>query len=90
MAHGRLSEALIGPEQVLGMDIITVDEEKARILAMGQYLPLTSLLTVSKSELFDDKLCLVMFEHSLVALCAVTEDNRLHPEVVIRNAKSLA
>lgn len=84
---GRLLEALIPPEQVLDIDIVNVDRDAARMVASGQNLPLASISLVSKN---DDKLCLVMFEHSLIALCAVTQDNKLQPEVVVRNAKSLA
>jgi tRNA pseudouridine55 synthase len=86
---GRLGEALISPEKVLGLDIVDVDEDKARTLALGQYLPINLLSSSNQNEFTDGKLCLVMCQRSLIALCGVTEDKRLHPEVVISHAKSL-
>ena len=87
-ANNRLLAALIAPEQILAMSVVTVDRNSAKSLATGQYLSMQTDFPANTINLTDDKLCLVMFEQSLIALCRVTA-NKLHPEVVIRNAKSL-
>jgi tRNA pseudouridine55 synthase len=87
---GRLAEVVIPAQQVLPLCQVEVDQGAARLLAMGQYLPLTSLSGISESDFNSDKLCLAMLEDSIVAVCSVTKDNRLRPEVVLTHAKSLA
>jgi tRNA pseudouridine55 synthase len=90
LAQGnRLADAIVPPQAVLKMDIVKVDREKAKILATGQHLPVSSVASMTDDEAVDGKLCLVMCENSLIALCQVTKDNRLHPEVVVGHAKSL-
>jgi tRNA pseudouridine55 synthase len=88
--NDKLIEAIIAPQKVLDLGIVDVDRDMAKLVAMGQYLPIIPLSTESTREIKDDKLCLVTFEQSFLALCSVTEDGRLHPEVVVRNAESLA
>lgn len=85
---GQLSNASIAPAHVLGIEVVSVDREKAKMLALGQYLSMPSISPLSRRQLIDDKLCLVVCEETAIAVCAVTADNRLHPEVVLRNAKS--
>jgi len=89
-AGDRFTEAVIPPQKVLALELVSVNKDAARLLSMGQYLPIASLSSADKSEFNDGKLCLAMFEQSLVAVCSVTQDNELHPEVVVANARTLA
>ncbi len=83
-AH-KLKKACIDPAEVLSLSVVNLDQEKANRIMMGQFV----VLEPSNGNLVDQKHCLVKWEQSLIALCTITSDNELRPEVVIANAKSL-
>ena len=89
-ASERLLAAVVPPQKMLALAVVNIDRDAARLISMGQFLPIASQTSASKSDFNDGKLCLVMCEDSLVAVCSVTPDNELHPEVVVANARSLA
>jgi tRNA pseudouridine55 synthase len=81
----KLKQACIDPAEVLSLSVVNLDQEKANRIMMGQFV----FLEPSNESLVDQKHCLVKWEKSLIALCTITSDNELRPEVVIANAKSL-
>jgi len=81
--QGTLSEALIDPLKALSLAsnfaIIEVDEESARRLSMGQKLPVKDLSCAAESS---GKI-LITFQQKLVAVCNLTSENLVKPEVVL-------
>jgi len=92
--HDRLSEALINPLDVLGVIAFEATRLEAWQVSAGQPLDLRSLGRSEENfpSLFDNlsKHYALTFEGVLVAICERREDEKLHPEVVLGSAKSLA
>jgi tRNA pseudouridine55 synthase len=85
---GKLRERCTDPREVLDFSVVSLDQENAHRLTMGQYIGLEQL-GQSNDNLIDQKHCLVTLENCVVALCAITSDNKLRPEVVVGHAKSI-
>jgi tRNA pseudouridine55 synthase len=88
-AGARVIDALVPPEKALAMDILEVERTTAESIAMGQYVRISTVPSFANLGAPSGKVCLVMFNNSLIGLCQITEDGRLHPEVVVGHAKSL-
>jgi len=86
-SHSRLTEALIEPIQVLGFETIALTRVKAWQIAAGQVLDLCDIPSLQTGM---KQLVAITFEDALVAICSTREDNKLYPEVVLSNARSLA
>lgn len=84
----QLKEASIDPAEVLSLSVVNLDQENANRLMMGQFIVLNTE-ACSNANLADQKHCLAKWEKCLIALCTVTSDNRLRPEVVVANASSI-
>jgi tRNA pseudouridine55 synthase len=85
--HARLTEGLIEPIQVLGFETIALSRVKAWQIAAGQVLDLCDIPALQAGM---KQLVAITFEDALVAICSSREDNKLYPEVVLSNARSLA
>jgi tRNA pseudouridine55 synthase len=86
-AHARLTEALIEPIQVLGFETVALTRVKAWQIAAGQVLDLCDIPSLQAGM---KQLVAITFEDALIAICSSREDNKLYPEVVLSNARSLA
>lgn len=98
----RLPEILIDPAQVLGWKVIEVDVMVAKLISQGRFLPLESVVIEDPANRKENEawlkepILIVCKQEDVadgpdipVALCRISEDQLIKPELVLTNPEDL-